>query len=162
MSNLLNVLSLIAYKWQHFIPTENRMDGTYLELLPSIRHCARSGACDGWVRTDQDPALWELTVKWRRKTAIREFHNMTWNRCVKVITYCILLTQQEDLTCLLESSTGMPHNHLRLVRYRRNSLFPPNMSLLPCFLSQGLTTSTQLLKTSTLVCHHTEPITFTS
>ena len=131
---MLNVLSLIAYKWQHFIPTGNRMNGTCLELLPSTRHRASSGACDG----ESDPALWELTVKWRRKTAIKEFHNMTWNRCVKVITYCILLTQQEDLTCHLESSTGMPHSYLRLVRYRWNSLFPPNMSLLPCFLSQGL------------------------
>lgn len=61
-------------------------------------------------------------------------------------------TWTHGLTCLLESSTGTPYNHLKLIRYKWNSFFSPNMFLLPRFPSQGLTTpSIQSFKTSTLL-----------
>ena len=72
------------------------------------------------------------------------------------------LTWTHGLTCLLESSTGMPYNHLKLLRYKWNSFFSPNMLLLPRFPSQGLTTpSMQSFKTSTLLSvttHTVNPI----
>lgn len=89
--NLLNVLSLIAYKWQQFIPTGNRMNGTCLELRPSTRHCARSGACDG--ESEQIKILPSESLLSNGEESQQSKNSTTRPGIgVTVITYCILLT----------------------------------------------------------------------
>lgn len=87
------------------------MNGTYLELQPSTRHCARSGACDGESEQIKILPSWESYCQMEKKASNQEIQNLTtWNWCVTVITYCILLTGRKIWHASWKTPLGCPQS----------------------------------------------------